>query len=97
MKISKHLMIDETIRFQRVHLARIKKNKCKEGLFLVCTPRQGKDLFEIIDGQYLTKKYNTCYLVGLASDEETAMEYVIKLIDQMYNHQILNYDMLKVQ
>lgn len=95
MRISKYLMIDEEIKYQKFHLSRIKRNKCKKDYYLLCTPVYNRNLFEIIRGQDLTKKYQSCYLIGLARDEETARDYLMKIIDKMYNLKELVYEELK--
>lgn len=97
MKISRYLKVDESIGLKRLQLARIKRNKSKEGLYLICTAKNHRELFEIIEGQYLTDRYCEAYLVGLAADQETAMEYVVKLVDEMYNLETLDYAMLMMQ
>lgn len=89
-------MIDENIKHHKLHLSRIKHNKCKKNLYLLCTPVYNKNLFEIIRGQDLTKKYEGCYLIGLASNEEVALDYVMLLVDKIYNLKELVYEELKV-
>ncbi|MEG0012624.1 MAG: hypothetical protein RR324_05165 [Cellulosilyticaceae bacterium] len=95
MEISKYLMIDERIKYQKFHLSQIKRNKCKKDCYLLCTPVYNRNLFEIIKGRDLTKKYQSCYLIGLAEDEETARDYLIQIIDKMYNLRELVYEELK--
>lgn len=95
MKISQYIQMDRRLKLKKVHLHRIKHNKCSHNLYLVCTAYQKDNLFEIINGAQLCKKYENCYLIGITKDKEEAIEYVRKFIDQLYNQKTLTLQMLK--
>lgn len=96
MKISKHLRVDDEIKFKKFHLNQIKHNKCKKGLYLLCTPNYERYMFEVIKGQHLNDKYKDCYLIGVAQEKEIILDYLTELIDEIYNKKTLRYEQLKV-
>lgn len=96
MKMSKYLRVDDEIKFKKFHLNQIKYNKCKKDLYLLCMPNYERYMFEIVKGQHLTDKYKEYYLIGVANEKETILEYLKDLIDVMYNKQTLKYEQLKV-
>ena len=96
MKISKYLWIEKGTKFNQLHKLRLKtQNKCKKHFYIICTSYQKQWLFDIIESPYLTKRYDQCYLVGVAKTKEAAIQHVGKLINEIYNLKSISYDRIK--
>lgn len=95
MKISHYLEVAEGLRLKKLHLYRIKHNKCSHNLYLVCTAYRADQLFEIVNGAYVDHKYENCYLLGITKDKKEAIALVTHLVDRLYNQNSLTLQMLK--
>lgn len=96
MKISKYLWVEENIRLSRWQRIRLKRyNKYTGQGYLICTAYNEQWLFEIVEGRYLSPRYGSSYLVGVASSKETASIYVASLINAIYNEGSQTYSCLK--
>ncbi|OOB80102.1 MAG: hypothetical protein BEN19_06715 [Epulopiscium sp. Nuni2H_MBin003] len=84
MKVSIHAKSTEKI-----------KRHSKKRLYFLCTSPNNPYEFEIIKGRYLTKKYDQCYLLGLAQNKQTVVEYLIEIIDALYNKKTLSFEALQ--
>lgn len=97
MYLSKYLKVDETIKFKKLKQHKIKKNRQVKGHYLLCTSAKEDLLFEIITGDELDPKYAECYLLGISTEKDWLIAYVVELIDALYNKKSIAYGMLKVQ
>ncbi len=96
MKISKYLWIEKGTKFNKLKKLQLRtSNKCKTHFYFVCTSYQNDFLFDIVESQHLNYRYKPCYLIGVAKTKETAINYVGKLINELYNLQTISYDMIK--
>lgn len=95
MKISRYLEVDQTLKLKKIHLHRIKHNKCSHNLYLVCTAYKDDQLFEIVNGAYVDRKYENCYLLGITKDKKGAIALVSTIVDKLYNQNTLTLQMLK--
>ncbi len=95
MRISKLLWVEDGVKWtawKRNEL--MKRNKYRGNVYLVCSSPCKHWLFEIVEAQHLSSRYETCYVLGIMRTRETAVEYTMNLIDDIYNKQIMSYEAL---
>lgn len=97
MYLSRYLKVDEKVTFKKIQLFKVKHNQKLNNYYLLCTTPSGQNLFEIINGEELSKKYTDCYLLGISKDKEWLIQILMDLVDQLYNKKSIDYPMLKVQ
>ena len=97
MYLSCHLKIDQQVLFKKVQLMKVKQNRKLKNYYLLCTSPKAGALFEIIPGDQLSDKYSECYLVGISKEKEWLVQYILELVDKLYNTTEIEYPMLKVE
>jgi hypothetical protein len=97
MKTSKYLKIDQNLRHSKWHYVRIRKNRGPKDLYVLCTCPHSQNLFEIITCDQLTCKHEESYALGLSKDKTWLIDYVVELIDGIYNTKTLTYEMLEAK
>lgn len=97
MYLSKYVRVDKNISLKKIKTFRIKHNKRINNIYLLCTTPDGRDLFEIIQGNDISVKYDKAFVLGISKNKEWLINEVIRLIDEIYNTKTLQYDSLKVQ
>lgn len=97
MYLSQYLKVDENLSFKKAHLLRVRHQNVPDDIFLLCTASKEGELFEIISGSNLSKAYEQCYLLGISKDKQYLIEQVTRLVDELYNLKIINYESLKAQ
>lgn len=95
MKLSKHLRIDDTLKFKKWHLSKIKKNRPAKGLFLLCTPIKEGELFEMMAAEFISERNQEVYVVAISRSEQWVKGEIVHLIDAMYNTKHLTYEEIK--
>lgn len=97
MKTSKYLKIDNNLRYSRFYHTRLKKNRGPKDLYVLCTCPHSQNLFEIITCDQLTCKYEESYILGISKDKNWLIDYIVELIDALYNTKRLTYEMLEAK
>lgn len=95
MRISKRLWVEEGVKWtpwKRNEL--IKRNKYRGNVYIVCSSPSKHWLFEIVESRHLSNRYEGCYILGITRTRETATQYIMNLIDAIYNKQIMSYEAL---
>ncbi len=95
MRISKELWVEDGVKWTTWKKNQlVKRNKYKGSVYLVCSSPCDHWLFEVIEAKYLTKRYEACYVIGIMQTREGAIRYIASLIDNIYNKQIMSYEVL---
>ena len=97
MQVSSYVQVDDKVAFKRRQLLRIKKNKKFKGYYLLCTSSKPNLLFEIIESEYLDKRYEACYLLGISEDRDWIIQRVATFVDAIYNTKEIEYKKLEAQ
>ncbi|OON94645.1 MAG: hypothetical protein ATN31_00420 [Candidatus Epulonipiscioides saccharophilum] len=95
MNLSSQLKIHKNIKFTKLMKLEIAVGHYPTQLYFVCTSKNDSAIFEIVKGKYLNKTYKNCYLVALAEDKQTAVEFTSDFIDLIYNRKIISLADLK--
>ncbi|MGL4362301.1 MAG: hypothetical protein ACRCSG_03350 [Cellulosilyticaceae bacterium] len=97
MYLSQYLKIDENLSFKEFKQFKIKNNIKVKNVYLLCTASMKNELFEIIEGTMLTKKYSDCYLIAISEDKEWIITQLIHIVDSLYRKQTTKYECLKTE
>ena len=95
MRISKLLWVEDGVKWtawKRNEL--IKRNKYRGNVYIVCSSPCKNWLFEIVESRHLSHRYEDCYVLGIMHTRESATQYILSLIDAIYNKQIMSYEAL---
>ncbi|WP_010166190.1 hypothetical protein [Candidatus Epulonipiscium viviparus] len=95
MKISARVQIQKKIKFLRKMRKNISKGRYPKGLYFLCTARDNVQTLEIIQGKFLNESYDECYLIGLAKSKKIILEYLVNIIDEIYNKGTVSLKQLK--
>lgn len=100
MKTSKYMKIDPNLPYKRLYpisLKFTKKNKGPKDVYVLCTPARPGNLFEIIPYNQLDKRYKDSFILGVSKDKTWLIDYIVTLVDELYNKKSLTYEMLQVE
>lgn len=89
MKISKYVKLSQSIKLKKLCLLRMKQHYYGKNLYIVCTSYHQGRLFEIMPSERVTHRYDACYLLGVATTKEEAIEYVQTLVHALYGAKTL--------
>ncbi len=96
MKVSKTLWVEKGVHPNSVRA--IKRNKrSSQKLYIVCTSYHQGMLFDIIESQYISSKYDQSYMLAIARSKTKALEQVYQLVDTLYNEKTTTYEALKTE
>lgn len=92
MYLSRHVVVDDTLGFKTIHMAKIKYQRPDDDLYLLMTTSSKEALFEIVKGKEAKKKKNnTSYVLAISRDYEWIKTCTASFVDALYNTKTLSY------